>query len=163
MRTRFSLLFGVLAFVVLIGPQSWSGVTADKKAAPPTAKDLVGVWIGFDSDELTFTRLDLRADSTGFCARVSPADTILHDQGVHVYRITKWSVNAWNIEIHMSPVSNATGIGYVKGRIGLASLRLTIGGPENGGWKEKPLLHPESRILTSNQETSDKIKEVDKS
>src|SRR5436305_13777086 len=55
-----------------------------------SAKDLVGIWIGFDSDQLTFTRLDLRLDSTGFCARVSPADTILHAQSVHVYRVTKW-------------------------------------------------------------------------
>ncbi|MBZ5665605.1 MAG: hypothetical protein LAO30_13465 [Acidobacteriia bacterium] len=162
MRARLSLLCGVLAFAVLIGPQTGSGVAANKRATPPTAKDLVGVWIGFDSDQLTFNRVDLRADSTGFCARVSPADTILHDQGVHVYRITKWSVDGWNIEIRMSPVSNATGVGYVKGRIGLASLRLTIGGPENGGWKEEPLLHPESRIMISNQETRDTIEAAEK-
>jgi hypothetical protein len=132
------------------------GAAGSKNATPSTAKELVGVWLGFDSDQLTFTRLDLRADSTGFCARVSPADTILHDQGVHVYRVTKWSVNGWNIEIHMSPVSNAFPVGYVKGRIGLASLRLTIGGPENGGWKEEPFLHPESRIMISNHETRSK-------
>jgi hypothetical protein len=162
MRDRLSLLYAVLAFVLLIGPQTGSGVAANKKATPPTAKDLVGVWIGFDSDQLTFTRLDLRVDSTGFCARVSPADTILHDQGVHVYRITKWSVNGWNIEIQMSPLSNATGVGYVKGRIGLASLRLTIGGPGNGGWKEEPFLYPESRIMISNQETRDRIEEAEK-
>jgi hypothetical protein len=71
-------------------------------------------------------------------------------------------VNGWNIEIHMSPVSNAFPVGYVKGRIGLASLRLTIGGPENGGWKEEPFLHPESRIMISNQETRDRIEEVEK-
>jgi hypothetical protein len=162
MRVRLSLLYGVLTIVSLIGPQAGSGVSQDKIAKPPSAKDLVGIWIGFDSDELTFTRLDLRGDSTGFCARVSPADTILHDQGVQVYRITKWSVNGWNIEIHMSPVSNAFPIGYVKGRIGLASLRLTIGGPENGGWKDEPFLHPESRIMISNQETRDKIEEAKK-
>jgi hypothetical protein len=161
MRARLSLLFGVLAFAVVIAPRTGSTVTGDKRATPPSAKDLVGVWIGFDTDELTFTRLDLRADSTGFCARVSPADTILHDQGVHVYRITKWSVNEWNIEIHMSPLSNATGVGYVKGRLGLASLKLTIGGPENGGWKEEPFLYPESRIMISNQETRDKIKDAE--
>jgi hypothetical protein len=132
------------------------------KRPHPTAKELVGVWIGFDSDQLTFTRLDLHADSTGFCARVSPADTILHDQGVHVYRVTKWSVTGWIIEIHMTPVSNATGVGYVKGRIGLASLELTIGGPENGGWKEEPFLYPESRIMISNQETRDRIVEAEK-
>src|SRR6266581_995685 len=162
MRVRLSLLYGVLTLASLIGPQTGSGVAQDKIAKPPSAKDLVRIWIGFDSDELTFTRLDLRGDSTGFCARVSPADTILHDQGVQVYRITKWGVNGWNIEIHVSPISNAFPIGYVKGRIGLASLRLTIGGPENGGWKDEPFLHPESRILISNQETRDKIEEVKK-
>jgi hypothetical protein len=160
MRVRLFLLSGVLALVTLFGPQTGSGVAQEKIGRPPSAKELVGIWIGFDSDELTFTRLDLRGDTTGFCARVSPADTILHDQGVHVYRITKWSVNGWNIEIHMSPASNAFPIGYVKGRIGLASLRLTIGGPENGGWKEEPFLHPESRIMISNQETMNRIEEA---
>ena len=162
MRARLSLLYGVLALIFLSGPQTESGIAENKKATPPTAKDLVGVWIGFDSDELTFNRLDLRADSTGFCARVSPADTILHDQGVHVYRVTKWSVNGWNIEMHMSPVSNAFPVGYVKGRIGLASLKLTIGGPENRGWKEEPFLHPESRVTISNQQTRDGIEGVEK-
>ncbi len=162
MRARLSLLCGLLVLVVLVGSQIGSGAAGSKNATLPTAKELVGVWLGFDSDQLTFTRLDLRADSTGFCARVSPADTILHDQGVHVYRVTKWSVNGWNIEIHVSPVSNAFPVGYVKGRIGLASLRLTIGGPENGGWKEEPFLHPESRIMISNQETRNRIEAVEK-
>jgi hypothetical protein len=44
----------------------------------------------------------------------------------------------------------------------LASLRLTIGGAENGGWKEEPFLHPESRIMISNQETRDGIEKVEK-
>lgn len=163
MRFRSPVLFSVAAFIFLTGTQMGSGIAAEKKATPPAAKELVGVWVGFDSDELTFTRLDLRPDSTGFCARVSPADTILHDQGVHLYRVTKWSVNGWNIEIHMTPVSNATAVGYVKGRIGLASLRLTIGGPENGGWKEEPLLHPESRIVTSNEEAKSQIQKAEPS
>jgi hypothetical protein len=162
MGVRLPLWHGVLALAFLVGAQTGIEVGADKRATPPTAQDLVGVWVGFDTDESTFTRLDLRADSTGFCARVSPADTILHQQGVHVYRITKWTVNGWNIVIHMSPVSNAAAVGYVKGRIGLSSLRLTISGPENGGWKEEPFLHPESRLTISNQETKDKIVEAEK-
>jgi hypothetical protein len=85
MRARLSLPYWVLVFCILIVTQTGTVVAANKKATPPTAKDLVGIWIGFDSDQLTFTRVDLRADSTGYCARVSPADTILHDQGVHVY------------------------------------------------------------------------------
>jgi hypothetical protein len=71
-------------------------------------------------------------------------------------------VNGWNIEIQMSPESNATGVGYVKGRIGLASIKLTIGGPENSGWKEEPFLHPEPRIMTSNQETREGIEKAEK-
>ena len=163
MRFRSPVLFAAAALIFLAGTPAGIGVAADKKAAPPTAKELVGVWVGFDSDELTFTRLDLRPDSTGFCARVSPADTILHDQGVHLYRVTKWSVNGWNIEIHMTPASNATAVGYVRGRIGLASMRLTIGGSENGGWKEEPFLHPESRIAISNQETKSEIEKAEPS
>src|SRR5260370_7661712 len=89
---------------------------------------------------------------------MSPADTILHDQGVHVYRVTKWSVNGWNIEIHMSPVSNAFPVAYVKGRIGLASLRLTIGGPENGGWEDQAFLQPAVPIIISKPRQNNQIK-----
>jgi len=161
MRARLPLLFSVWVFAILMGAQAARGTAQDKRATPPSAKDLVGIWVGFDSDELTFTRLDLRADSTGFCARVSPPDTILHDQGVQVYRVTEWSVNGWNIEIQMSPLSNATRVGYVKGRIDLASIKLTIGGRENGGWKEEPFLHPESRIMTSDQETREGVEKAE--
>jgi hypothetical protein len=150
--TLFALLGLTLVDAPVVAGQA-------KRAKPPELKELVGAWIGFDRDQLTFTRLDLRGDSTGYCARVSPADTVLHEQGVHLYRITKWSVDGWNIEIQMSPLSNATAVGYVKGQIGLASLRLTIGGKENGGWKEEPFLQPESRITISNKETKDKIEQ----
>jgi hypothetical protein len=108
MRLGPSAQYALTAFIFFFGTPTGSGVGADKRATPPTAKELVGVWVGFDNDELTFTRLDLRADSAGFCARLSPADTILHHQGVHLYRVTEWSVNGWNIKIQMSPVSNAT-------------------------------------------------------
>jgi len=143
------------AIVTLALALSLSTVTAGaaKLATPPTAKELVGVWIGFDRDQLTFSRLKLNQDSTGFLARVSPADTILHVSGVHVYRITKWRVDGWNIEIIVSPASNATSVGYIKGRIGLASMRLRIGGPENGGWKEEPLLY--RGVATNNFQSRD--------
>ncbi|MGH9734966.1 MAG: hypothetical protein ACRD8A_10305 [Candidatus Acidiferrales bacterium] len=161
MRTRFPLFYALLV-VLAAGLPTGSATATAKKAVPPTTKDLVGAWIGFDSDELTFTRLELRSNGTGFCARVSPADTILHSEGVHVYRVTKWSVSGWNIEIHASPLSNAFSIGYIKGRTHLDSLALTIGGPENGGWKESLLLQPESRLQVSDQETKGAIKEVQK-
>ena len=62
----------------------------------------------------------------------------------------------------MVPLSNAFPGGRVKGDIGLASLKLTISGPENGGWKEHPFLQPESRTMISNQQTREKIEEVEK-
>lgn len=160
MRLRLTSLCPIFV-VLLVGLQCGSGIAETKKPIPPAAKDLVGVWIGFDKDELTFNRLDLRADSTGFLARVSPADTILHQLGVHVYRIRKWSLNGWSIEVQMVPESNASAVGYVKGRTDFASIRLTIGGRENGGWKEEPFLQPEARISISNQETKSRIEEIE--
>lgn len=156
---RVRTLQCLLAILMLVLGSKSPGAT--KRAAPPTAKELVGIWIGFDSDELTFTRLDLRADSTGFCARVSPADTILHDQGVHLFRIDWWSLKGWDIQFKMSPISNAYKIASIKGRMGLSSMKLTFSGPENGGWKQEALLSPESRIMVSDDETKKSIEKVD--
>jgi len=58
-----------------------------KEARPPKPEELVGAWIGFWEDG-EFTRLDLRADFTGYCAFVAPAESISHDSGVDVYRVT---------------------------------------------------------------------------
>src|SRR5258707_755506 len=59
MRARLSLLSALLMLVVVVGSQMGRGAAGSKEATPPTAKELVGVWLGFDSDQLTFTRLDL--------------------------------------------------------------------------------------------------------
>ena|ERR1051326_4910311 len=72
---------------------------ATTRARLPKPETLIGVWLGFDEDELNFTRLDLRPDFTGFCARVSPADTILHEYGVEAYRVTKWNTDGWKLVI----------------------------------------------------------------
>src|SRR5277367_6132151 len=88
-----------LAAIVFVSIAS----TADaKKAIPPKPEDLIGVWIGFDDDELVFSRLDLRSDFTGYLARVSPSDTILHDDGVYAYRVTKWTVDDWHFNISLA-------------------------------------------------------------
>ena len=127
-----------------------------KRATPPAAKELVGTWIGFDEGELTFTRLELHADLTGYLARVSPADTILHDYGVKIYRVNKWSISDWNVAIDLTPMSSNAEVVYLKGRAGMADLDLEIGGL-NKKWKLKVLLYPESRIETSNRETKQAI------
>jgi hypothetical protein len=164
MCARFSLQASVYALAIVVGPLagSASAANADKKATPPSAKDLIGAWIGFDRDELYFSRLELRSDSTGFFARVAPADTILHDYGVQVYRITGWKVDGWNLVIHLTPVSSNATLVYLRGRLGLFSLELEIGGPESKGWKRELLLYPESRIKGSNEETLSKIEQAEK-
>ena len=152
MRRRLMLAPIILALTTIVSLPILGDADAAKKATPPTAKELVGVWIGFDQDELTFTRLDLGADSTGYCARVSPADTILHDYGVQVYRVNKWSISGWSLTIDLTPVSSNAESVYLKGQAELASLKLEIGGAKHK-WKRELLLSPESRIEVSNQET----------
>ena len=162
MRRQIAIAIGILALLSVTLPQTGKAASS-KRATPPTADEVSGVWIGFDRDELTFTRLELRKDLTGYCARVSPAGTILHDQGVHVWKVTSWSVHGWSVDLQMSPVANAYAVGYVRGTVRLASLRLTMGGPENGGWKEPLLLYPESRINVSNEETRSAVERLTRS
>jgi hypothetical protein len=137
-------------------------ISEAKKAAPPTAKDLTGVWIGFDQDDLAFTRLELRADSTGYCARLYPADTILHHYGVQLYRVDKWSIEGWNLTFELTPISANAEPVYLKGQAGgIATLRLEIGGVKNK-WKLGLVLDPEARVQASNEETKRAIDALQK-
>jgi hypothetical protein len=85
--------FGLLvALAILPGCNSPTSRTiplvSQRKAGPPTADRVMGVWLGYTEDELQFVRLDLRPDFTGYCASVYLPDTRLpHD--VRLYRIEK--------------------------------------------------------------------------
>jgi hypothetical protein len=136
-------------------------MTADKKAHPPKPEDLTGVWIGFDDDELFFSRLDLRSDLTGYLARVSPADTILHDYGVFAYRVTKWTVDDWNFNINLTPATPKAESIQVRGRYNGFSLRLEISGT-NGLWKRNAILNREVRENSANKEARERIRELEK-
>jgi hypothetical protein len=128
-----------------------------KKARPPKPEELVGAWIGYWEDG-EFTRLELRADSTGFCAFVAPADSATHDYGVQVYRITRWSLDGWSLVITLTPTESRLENVYFKGRVHLDALDLEVGGVDRK-WKEKLVLNEESRMQTSNLETKSKIEE----
>jgi hypothetical protein len=136
-------------------------MTADKKAHPPKPEDLTGVWIGFEDDELFFSRLDLRSDLTGYLARVSPADTILHDYGVFAYRVTKWTVDDWNFNINLTPATPKAESIQVRGRYNGFSLRLEISGT-NGLWKRNAILNREVRENSANKEARERIRELEK-
>jgi hypothetical protein len=131
------------------------------KARPPKPEKLAGVWIGFEQDELDFVRLDLRSDLTGYCALVSPADTTLHDYGVEAYRVPHWTMEDWKLIISLTPkTTNAEPI-YLRGAYNGFSFRLEMGGTTNQ-WKRSLVLYRESRIDGANQETRDKIRELEK-
>ena len=152
MTRPFTVACSILVAITLILPIC-GHPQSTKKATPPTAKDLVGVWIGFDDDDLTFTRLELRANSTGYCSRVSPADTILHNYGVQVYRINKWTLSGSDMTFDLTPASANAGKVYLKGRFSrIALLKLEIGGIKHD-WKMGIRLSSESRIEVSNEET----------
>jgi hypothetical protein len=152
-------MFSVFAIIALLGT-SLPGAVATKRAIPPRPEELVGSWIGFWQDE-EFTRLDLRADFTGYCAYVAPADSITHQDGVHVYRVTRWSLDGWELNTALTPVNPTDESVYLKGRVAYLSMRLEIGGAGRK-WKERVVLHKESRIQASNEETRTKIDEVER-
>ena len=140
---------------------AWLSLAADRPARQPEPKDLWGVWIGLDSDELTFTRLDLRGDFTGYCARVSPSDTSLHEHGVDVYRVNKWNLDGRNLTFALSPIgSNAESI-YIKGKVGAFRLDLDVGGTTNE-WHRGLVLRKELRVNGANAETKDRIKQAER-
>jgi len=135
------------------------GRVSSKEARPPKPEELVGSWIGFREDG-EFNRLDLRADFTGYCAFVAPAESISHDSGVDVYRLARWTVERWKFIVSLTPVDTRNGSIYLKGRVGGYALELEVGGTD-GKWKEKLVLNKESRIQASNLETKNKINKIE--
>jgi hypothetical protein len=131
------------------------------KATPPKPEELAGVWIGFEQDELDFVRLDLRSDFTGYCARVSPDDTTLYDYGVEAYRVPHWTLEDWKLIISLTPMTTNAEPIYLRGDSSGFSFDLEMGGMTNQ-WKRKLVLYRESRIDGANQETRDKIRELEK-
>ena len=123
-------------------------------------EELVGAWIGYWEDA-EFTRLELRADSTGFCAFVAPVESITHDYGVQVYRITQWTLDGWRLVVALTPTESRLENVYLKGRVSGYALELEVGGLGRK-WKEKLVLNKESRIQASNLETKNKIDEARK-
>jgi hypothetical protein len=160
MRFR-ALLLAVFAVLGSVLPVTELGAQGfDKKERPPKPEELVGAWIGFWEDG-EFTRLELRADSTGFCAFVAPVESITHDYGVQVYRITRWTLDGWAFVMVLTPTESRLENVYVKGRVRGYALELEVGGIDRK-WKEKLVLNKESRIQASNLETKSKIDEEQK-
>jgi hypothetical protein len=164
MRLTVKLTFLMLAAFsflgVLLPAADIPAMGQAKEARPLKPKELVGVWVGFWQDE-EFTRLDLRADFTGYCAYVAPQDSTTHQYGVHVYRVTRWALNGSQFNISLTPVDSHDENIYLKWRVNYLALQLEIGGTDRK-WKEQVVLSKESQIEASNQETKNKIDEIEK-
>jgi hypothetical protein len=97
------------------------------KPRPPKPEELVGVWIGFWEDG-QFTHLDLRNDFTGYGAFVAPVDTILHQQGSSIYRVTRWSIDCEKFAIDVTPIDSRLESIYLSGPAYSYALDLEVGG-----------------------------------
>ena len=121
---------------------------------PPQPNEAAGVWVGMDSDDLQFWRLDLRSDFTGYLACGQEA------WGFEAYRVSHWTLNYWRLVTEIEPIgTNAEPI-YLKGIYTGSVLDLEVGGV-NGGWKLPVTLYPESRIEEYNRQAREKILEVE--
>jgi hypothetical protein len=161
-RQVIASAFLVACMLMLVGCVLPTSLTCDGcNARPPKPEELAGVWIGFDSDELMFTRLDLRPDFTGYCARVAPDDTSLHDYGVDGYRVTSWTTEGWKFIVNLTPTTTNAEPVYVRGFCYWPSLELEVGGM-NGQWKRKMVLYRDSRIEGPNRATRDLIRKLEK-
>jgi hypothetical protein len=160
MRFRVLVLgvFALLGSVLLVS--ELDAQVLDKKERPPKPEELAGAWIGFWEDG-EFTRLELRPDSTGFCAFVAPVESTTHDYGVQVYRIKRWTLDGWAFVMALTPTESRLENVHVKGRVSGYALELEVEGTDRK-WKEKLLLNKESRIQASNLETKSKIDEAQK-
>ena len=134
----------LMTFMMLI-PAS---VTLQGKNAPPIpAEKLVGVWEGFDEYGLSFTRLELRADFSGYVSETGGP------QGV--YRIQNWQYDGHHFAMDLVPISNHTeSTVHVTANNGSLVMNLFFHGK---GWPHEVRLFPESRFEVSSRQTQQAI------
>jgi|SRR3974377_1434387 len=136
-----------------------SAAQEHRRATPPTANEMVGAWVGLDTGGGEFTRVELRADGSGYLAVVAPSKFITHDYGVQVYRVSRWSLNGWHIECELSPMSSNAEPAQASGGVFVSALRLNLHGVKRR-WRIESALYMESQVDESNKETKDAIAAV---
>jgi hypothetical protein len=133
-------------------------------ASPPKTESLIGTYIGYAEDDLTFYRLDLRPDSTGYFAQTAAPNTVSKQDGVFAYRITSWKTNDWDLIVELSPLAGKHEAEplNLKGQLtGYGVLNMNVGGT-NGNWNQNIKLQSEDRLMIPNMETKNAIHEIEK-
>lgn len=123
---------------------------SDKKAPPIPPEKFVGVWSGFSSDGFTFTRLELDADGTGYCARAA-----VFGNDIHAYRVTSWRLEVFELTIQMSDGKRVLQL-KTQAR-SLLSLALQF---DEGHRKQNSFLYPQASLTASDQATQKAIEEL---
>lgn len=109
---------------------------ADKPVAPPKPSALVGAWIGFDEEWLTFYRLELTGDGKGCFA-----DAFL-EQKPSLWRVETWELKGFDIAVKLKPVRDAEPLLIKKALYDSRALTLEVGGLQDK-WSAKVTLFNE--------------------
>ena len=133
-----------------------------KRASPPAVDQVAGIWCGYTSDNLSFYRLELNKDGTGWCASVHLPDTCLYKYGTHQYRIQKWELDQRRISFVLTPETTSSEPIYIKGIASSSLLRLEVGGTSLN-WSRDLVMRPESNFTTPNRDTKEAIKKAQQS
>ena len=130
-------------------------LAAHEKIVPPPQIDKVAdTWVGFTSDDVKYFRLTLNKMEPGMCAYTfvrEPAE---------LYRVTKWTLDDYAIDITLEPVDpNAEPI-WMKGTTTGWHLNLEIGGKKLK-WQRKLKLYRETDVLNAHERVKARMEKAE--
>ena len=106
----------------------------------PKIEDISDTWIGPCENDLYYFRLTLERDGTGLCSKAWT------DQPAQLYKVTKWTLKEYDIEIELTPIDSEAEQIWLKGTADGWHLNLEFGGMKND-WKRKLMLSRESSLI----------------
>lgn len=156
---RMLLLMATLGLSGCVLPLPSSMWCDGCRVSPPTVHDVGKTWLGYTGDELAFFRLELLTNGTGWCASVHLPDTVLYEYGVNAYRVTRWSLNDFQITFDLEPTSTNSEPIYLKGRTSGHTMDLEVGGT-TPNWSRDLVLRPEENFMIPHRDTRLAIEEM---
>ena len=140
-----------ICFLALIPIVLLCGFLYARSIIPPTTPEkLIGSWIGYREGDLSFCKLTLEKGKIGYCATAFVRDK------AKLYKIKKWSLSRYDLNIELIPIDKGTESIYMKGTTTGWHLNLTVGGT-NGNWSRKLKLYRESTFNGHLKKVSDRI------
>jgi hypothetical protein len=129
--------------------------SASKKAIPPTAQQLAGVWIGWEADSMSFFRVDLRPDGTGYLA------SSFGEKPAVLSRITRWSIREWRVAMQTTPVDlHPNDVMSLTGEVEWRKLQLNVVGGKNV-WRGELTLHRDDKTRLARESVDARMQTVE--